>query len=142
MINTHETATGPTMAQVLIDEIRAIIDAVCEDESNAYDPIRGLTEQADLSCDTLLDAQVRRTPRVQHEGLVLAEDYHISFTDDSDLTMLAEWCSDRIHMTALNAPDDRWLFDPEQAPGRVTIHPMGAPGCRIFDILGSLPDNC
>ena len=141
MPNTLEMTAKPTLAQSLINEIRAIIDAVCEDESNGYDPIRGLSEQADLSCDALLDAQVSRTRREQYEGLVLAEDYHIRFTDGSDLTMLAEWCADRIHMTARNAPDDRWLFGLNGESPRVTIHPMGAPGCRIFDILGSLPDS-
>ena len=71
----------------------------------------------------------------------MAEDFVITFPDDSVMTAFAEWCADRIHLTTGPQEDDQWLFD-EHHPRRTTLHPDGAPGCRLFEIMATLPDNC
>ena len=130
-----------TMAQSLISDLEEAVSAVTQQPGSEHDPIRGLTQLVEIKCDALLDARVMRTVREQYNGQPLAEDFVITFPDDSVITALAEWCADRIHPTTGQQDDDRWLFN-EHHPRRTTLHPDGAPGNQLFEIMATLPDNC
>ena len=127
-----------TMARNLVDRLNEVATTVGNQPGNDPDPIRGLTQQAELTCDALLDARIQRNVREQYNGMAMSEDYRITFPDDSVVTALAKWCTDRIHLTTGVQEDDQWLIA-DHNPARVTMHPDGAPGCRIFDIIGALP---
>lgn len=118
-----------SIASNFINDLHQVYTIIEQQQSNHPDPVRGLSQQADLVCDALLDADIQRTVLEEHHGHALAEELLVQFPDQSVMTAVVEWCADRIYLSPGDMSADSWMLSPQT----LRMHPIGVPGIRIFD---------